>query len=145
VYLSDGDMHEFKIQTWTETGVEIFLLLLFCFLMFRQFSCSEIQVRKAQLVAENANKSKSAFLANISHEIRTPMAAIIGFANTLMDKKQSPSDRNDVATIIIQNGKHLLRLINDILDLSKIEAGEVRYRTHSNITLRDYCEHRNAD
>lgn len=125
VYLTDDDMNGFRMHTWLETGIEILLLLLFCFLMFRQFSRSEIHIRKAQKAAEDANRSKSAFLANMSHEIRTPMTAIIGFANTLTDKKISPSDRNNAATTIIQNGKHLLSLINNILDLSKVEAGKL--------------------
>lgn len=78
--------------------------------------------------ADRASHSKSAFLANTSHEIRTPMTAILGYAELLGGKGQSePSDelRSEAVTAIQQHGKHLLTLIGDVLDLSKIEAGAI--------------------
>jgi len=69
-----------------------------------------------------ANRSKTAFLANMSHEIRTPLTAIIGFSESLLDSKQPIAERIDAIRTIIRGGKHLLRIINDILDVSKIEA-----------------------
>jgi two-component system sensor histidine kinase/response regulator len=79
------------------------------------------EFEKAKLQAEAANQSKSTFLANMSHEIRTPMNAIIGFAHLLRGQVTQP-DQQDKLDKIVTSGKHLLGIINDILDLSKIEA-----------------------
>jgi len=75
--------------------------------------------------AEIANKSKSAFLANMSHEIRTPLNAIIGFSQLMNRDKFLTESQRDYNVSIIKAGEHLLNLINDILELSKVEAGRV--------------------
>ncbi|MDX1400847.1 MAG: ATP-binding protein [Kiloniellales bacterium] len=89
---------------------------------------SELALRLAKEEAERANRMKSEFLANISHELRTPLNSVIGFSTLLREQYYGPlGDERYLAYVrdIQASGQHLLGLINDILDLSKIEAGEL--------------------
>ena len=83
----------------------------------------EIELQSAKLAAEDANREKSYFLANMSHEIRTPLAAILGFTEALRDRGLTEEDREHYLQILARNGVTLTKLIDDILDLSKVEAG----------------------
>jgi len=81
------------------------------------------QLEKAKTLAESANHAKSVFLANMSHELRTPMNAILGFAQLLERDNRIPEDQQSNITTIYRSGQHLLSLINDVLEISRIEAG----------------------
>ncbi len=100
--------------------------------LFRQLKAQNQQLqheiierRKAEIAAISASQAKSNFLANMSHELRTPLNAIIGFSKLMSDDCLLNADRQEDINIINRSGHHLLELINDILELSKIEAGAV--------------------
>ena len=82
-------------------------------------------LRTAKETAELATKAKSEFLANMSHEIRTPMTAILGYTDLLEDTLRNDPERSNYVKIVRRNGEHLLQILNDILDISKIEAGKL--------------------
>ena len=116
---------EKRILIWAAVAVSlciIFSAFLACF-----FSLFIVNARKllykAKESAESANHAKSAFLANMSHELRTPLNAIIGFATVLNRSPAIPPKEKENLAIICRSGEHLLNLINDVLDMSKIDAG----------------------
>ena len=84
-----------------------------------------VAAEDALKVAESASKAKSTFLSNMSHDIRTPMNAIIGFATLALDDIRDGKKVQDYLSKILSSSKHLLGLINDILDMSRIESGKV--------------------
>jgi len=89
---------------------------------------SEALVIASKDKAEESDRLKSAFLANMSHEIRTPMNGILGFASLLKDEELTKSEQVEYIAIIEKSGSRLLNIINDIIDISKIEAGQIKVK-----------------
>ncbi|ABV67059.1 two-component sensor histidine kinase [Aliarcobacter butzleri RM4018] len=97
---------------------------------------SEHQLKIAMEDAKNANQAKSIFLARMSHELRTPLNAILGFANILKKSMNATNQEKENLNIIKKSGEHLLNIINEILELSKIEAGKIEINPKN----FDFCE-----
>lgn len=133
-----------KQMTATVAQVSIFSMVSVCvgILLSAFFIIDRSRKEKALLdaktAAENANRAKDSFLANISHEIRTPMNAIVGLSEVLTDTTLS-ADQQEYVNTIRQSGSDLLGIINEILDLSKIEAGKIEIRPAS-FHLRECVE-----
>jgi PAS domain S-box-containing protein len=86
---------------------------------------AELALSHAKELAESANRSKSQFLSNMSHELRTPLNAVIGFTQILQRDPSLSPDQQEYISIINRSGEHLLGLINDVLEMSKIESGRM--------------------
>lgn len=91
----------------------------------KELQASEKELRQARDSAEAANHAKSAFLANMSHELRSPLNAILGFTQLAHRDRSLRKDVRDNLGIVMRSGEHLLSLINQVLDLSKVEAGQM--------------------
>jgi signal transduction histidine kinase len=97
-------------------------------------------LEEAKLKAEEADRLKTAFLANLSHEIRTPMNSIIGFSTLLTSNVYSVDERKDFANVVQKSSDSLLVLINDIIDISRIETGQVKIVKHW-VDLYELCKY----
>ena len=130
------------------SGQRMFMTLLSCasvliiltLIFLRYFSITRSQVHeleKARQAALEANRAKSEFLANMSHEIRTPLNAIVGFSDVIGSTydELSEEERADFVRLISINSEHLVRLIDDVLDLSKIESNTIKF-TFTDCSLR---------
>ncbi len=90
---------------------------------------AEKELIAAKEKAEESDRLKSSFLANMSHEIRTPMNGIIGFSELLQSRNLTPDDREYYTSVIVRSGHQLLAIINDILEISKIETGQITIKS----------------
>jgi PAS domain S-box-containing protein len=88
------------------------------------------ELQKAKAAAESANAAKSEFLANMSHEMRTPLNCIIGYSDILIEEEELPAGQKDMCVRIRTASSGLLSLINDVLDLAKVEAGVIDLKPH---------------
>ncbi len=127
---------QYKYQIWVGIVIIIILSIALVFTLFfyartkrlkDNLEVSEADLRVAKENAEEANRLKSAFLANMSHEIRTPLNSIVGFSTILTTRESSPENRKAYCEIIRNSSNLLLRLINDILDISKLEAEKIDF------------------
>lgn len=93
----------------------------------KKIAASKLRLQQSRLKAENAIQTKSLFLSNMSHEIRTPLSALSGFSNLLTDQELDADTRRQCSEIIQQNSDLLLKLINDVIDLSNLEMGDMKF------------------
>lgn len=100
-------------------------------LIFREMKVKEKMLEESKAAAEKANSSKSIFLSNMSHEIRTPLNAILGYTQLMQLEKSFPEELKEYLDAIDGSGRHLLSVINNILEISKIEAGKVQINEES--------------
>ncbi len=104
--------------------------------LLQQTRLQAIALENARDAAQSANRAKSEFLANMSHELRTPLNAILGFSQVLSHDPDLTADNREYLDIINRSGHHLLTLINDVLEMSKIEAGRAQINESSFDLLR---------
>lgn len=118
----------------------ILLMLFVVFLKYFRMNFAQVQeLAEAKLAAEEANKSKSEFLSNMSHDIRTPMNAIVGMTTIAFTNINNKDRVEDCLKKIVISSKHLLGLINDVLDMSKIESGKMSLNVEL-VSLRELMD-----
>jgi signal transduction histidine kinase/CheY-like chemotaxis protein len=128
-------------RDWAEADIDV--LRLFSLRAAAEIERTRYQreLEEAKAAAENANRSKSVFISQMSHELRTPLNGILGFAQLLRrDPLMGPERINEGLAVIERSGEHLLKLVNDLLDLAKIEAGKLELSL-TRVDLAELLEH----
>lgn len=108
--------------------------------LMRRLREREEQLVVARRKAEESDMLKSAFLANMSHEIRTPLNAIVGFSSLMQSEEMTHEERAEYCSIVVSNSEMLLTLLNDILDISSLECGKIRFN-YASEDLVQICQH----
>lgn len=116
--------HMQTYKGWFFVVVTAILLYLLIRREIEKLNRVEADLQRAKAKAEESDQLKSAFLSNMSHEIRTPLNGILGFSELLLDESYSPADKEKFAAHLSKNGKDLLKLINDIMDISRIKEDQ---------------------
>ncbi|WP_448790500.1 ATP-binding protein [Bacteroides graminisolvens] len=139
---------QYKYHLWAFVAFLLFLVIgfissLWFFLRTKKLKdsleVSEQELRVAKEAAEEASRLKSSFLANISHEIRTPLNAIVGFSEVLLGGGYTPEEQKQYMSIIQRNSDLLLKLINDIIEVSTLESENVEFK-YQECDVVEFCK-----
>ena len=145
---TEAQLRKYRSVIYSSVAALILLLLIAVFIYFLYYKNKRLrnvlENREAELIeakekAEESDLLKSAFLANMSHEIRTPLNAIVGFSSLLTSAEISPEEREEYSAIISTNSELMLTLINDILDISRLETGKIHF-VYEDIDIPSLCQ-----
>lgn len=145
---TEAQLRKYRSVIYSSVAALILLSLIAVFIYFLYYKNKRLrnvlENREAELIeakekAEESDLLKSAFLANMSHEIRTPLNAIIGFSSLLTSAEISPEEREEYSAIISTNSELMLTLINDILDISRLETGKIHF-AYEDINIPSLCQ-----
>lgn len=145
---TEAQLRKYRSVIYSSVAALILLSLIAVFIYFLYYKNKRLrnvlENREAELIeakekAEESDLLKSAFLANMSHEIRTPLNAIVGFSSLLTSAEISPEEREEYSAIISTNSELMLTLINDILDISRLETGKIHF-VYEDIDIPSLCQ-----